>query len=250
MARKRNSKDHAAAAASRLNEQVEQLKDDFISVVSHELRTPLSIAKEGINLILDGIPGPINAEQARVLKSVKINIDRLVRIINNLLDISKIEAGKLEIRKRLADVADLARQAASSYEAKAVEKKVSLKMDLPAEHFLANVDPDMVIQVITNLLDNAVKFTKEGQIKVSMRECGKHIECSVADTGMGISKEDMPKLFEKFQRFGRANGSSERGMGLGLSIAKRIVEMHGGRISAESEPGRGTKVTFTLPKKV
>jgi len=235
----------------RAEEEIKKLikiKSDFISTVSHELRTPLSITKEGISLVLDKVPGDINEKQKGVLQVANNNIDRLSRIINELLDISKIEAGKVKLKKELVDMAVLIRGAASLFELSIKMKGLELKVDIPEKQIDAYIDLDKIYQYFTNLIENAIKFTDKGHIEVSLREKEKEIECVVADTGIGIAGEDLPKVFDKFQQFGRVSGPGEKGTGLGLSITKGIIELHGGRIRAESEPGRGTKFIFNLPK--
>ncbi|MFH1287390.1 MAG: ATP-binding protein, partial [bacterium] len=183
-----------------------------------------------------------------VLITAKDNMDRLTRIINNLLDISKIEAGKTELMKGLIEITSLIKKVATSFESNAKEKGLELRVSLPKEGIEIYADADKMIQVFINLVANAVKFTEKGYIEISVEEKEEIVECSVADTGIGISKDDLPKLFSKFQQFGRVPGSGEKGTGLGLSIAKGIVEMHNGRIRVESESGKGTKFTFTVPK--
>lgn len=228
--------------------QLAALKDEFIGIVSHELRTPLSIVKEGISLVLDSIPGPINSSQAKVLASARANIDRLGRIINNLLDISKIESGKFEVNKSNIDLAEIASQVVASFGQKAKDKGLAIGTDLPSSGAMVYADPDMLTQVITNLIDNALKFTAAGRIEVKVTDEAKRVVCSVADSGPGIARENMPMVFGKFQQFSRTAGPGERGTGLGLAIAKKVVEVHHGRISAQSDIGKGTKITFTLPK--
>ena len=229
--------------------RIEKLKDEFIGTVSHELRTPLSITKEGISLVLDKVPGAINEQQARILTVSKNNIDRLARIINSLLDISRIESGKMVIRQEAFEIISVIRQVIASFELKFKEKSLALLADLPKESINIHGDTDAVIQILTNLIGNSYKFTERGSVTVSAKESGGDIEISVSDTGIGIEEEDMPKLFTKFQQFGRVNGPGDKGTGLGLAIAKGIVLAHGGRIWAESESGKGTKFTFTLPRK-
>jgi len=229
-------------------QKLDKLKTEFVSVVSHELRTPLSITKEGISLVLDKIPGPVNEKQARVLSVAKDNIDRLARIINNLLDISKIEAGKVELKKVNVDITALVRQVMQSFEISAKQKNLGLKMDLPDKNVYAFVDSDRILQVITNLVGNSIKFTENGYIEVILKETAHDFECSVTDTGIGISKTDLPKVFEKFQQFSRTPGAGAKGTGLGLSIVKGIVEMHNGKIFVESELGKGSRFTFIIPK--
>ena len=229
-------------------QELDRLKSDFISTVSHELRTPLAITKEGIGLVLDEIPGKINEKQQKILTTARNNIDRLARIINNLLDMSKIEAGKIGLKKELINIRSLIQQLTFSFEPKVKDKGLELKVNLPKEEIDIYVDADRVMQVFTNLVYNAIKFTKVGFIEVSVRQKDSEVECSVADTGIGISKKDLPEVFSKFRQFGRTADAGEKGTGLGLSIAKGIIDMHGGRIWLESEFGKGTKFTFTLPK--
>jgi len=228
--------------------KIDELKDEFIGTVSHELRTPLSIVKEGISLMLDEIPGKINDQQAKVLNGAKINAERLSRIINDLLDISKIEAGMIEIKKEMVALPDVLSQTIAVFSKKAKDRNVEFRTDFPEGLIQVYADPDRVIQVIANLLDNAIKFTKQGYVEIAARQTKGEVECIVTDTGIGISKDNITKLFRKFQQFERPE-PGETGAGLGLSISKKIVELHGGRIYAESEPGKGTKVTFVLPKK-
>lgn len=235
--------------------RADQIKADFISTVSHELRTPLSITKEGISLVLDKVTGEINEKQEKVLSTARSNIDRLARIIDSLLDISKIEAGKVELKRGLVDIAELIRQAASSFELSLKGKNLELKMNVPEKQIDAFVDPDKLTQVLTNLIGNALKFTDRGYIEISLQEKEKEIECIVADTGLGIGEEDLPKVFSKFEQFGRLPGPGEKGTGLGLAITKGIIELHGGKIWVESPAwpslpaGRqGTKFSFILSK--
>lgn len=230
-------------------QRLDQLKSDFISTVSHELRTPLSITKEGISLVLGKIPGDINEKQAKILVAAKNNIDRLARIINELLDISKIEAGKAELKKGQVDMTGLIREIVSSFGPEVKKKGLSLKLNLPKKGIDIYADRDKIIQVFTNLISNSLRFTEKGYIKISAVERKKEVECTVADTGRGIPEEDLPRAFGKFQQFGRMAGPGEKGTGLGLSIAKGIIEMHRGKIWVESGPGKGTKFNFILPKK-
>ena len=228
--------------------KLDQLKSDFISTVSHELRTPLAIIKEGINLILDKIPGDINEKQFKILDVSRHNIDRLARIINSLLDISKIEAGKVELKKAFVSISDVINQVISAFANKIKQKELELRLDIDSQTDKIYVDADRIAQVVTNLLDNAIKFTDKGYIQISCKDKKDFIECSVADTGTGISKDDLPKVFDKFQQFGRVAGAGDKGTGLGLSIAKNILDMHNGSITIESELGKGTKFTFKLHK--
>jgi len=227
---------------------LDRLKSDFISTVSHELRTPLAITKEGITLIQDGILGKVNEKQAKVLTTARDSIDRLARLITSLLDISKIEAGNVEIKKSLISVTKICAQVASFFESKANDKGLEIRLNLPEAGVDAYADNDKIIQVFTNLVDNAIKFTDQGYIEISVEEKESEIECSVKDTGKGVPKDEISKMFVKFQQIDRVHGDGEKGTGLGLSIAKSIIEMHEGKVWVESEAGQGTKFAFTLPK--
>ena len=229
--------------------KLDKLKSDFVSTVSHELRTPLSISKEGVSLIIDGVLGQINEEQMRVLSIARDNIDRLARIIDGLLDISKIEAGKIELKKRLVNIVSIARQVLNSFELITKEKGIELKLDSSEPEVSVYVDPDRMIQILTNLVGNASKFTEKGYIEIAIRQKEEIVECCISDTGIGIAEENIPKVFGKFEQFGRVSGPGAKGTGLGLAITKAFVEMHKGRIWVESKFGEGTKFIFTLPHK-
>jgi PAS domain S-box-containing protein len=227
--------------------EVDAMKTEFISTVSHELRTPLSITKEGLSLILDKVAGDITEKQEMILTTAKDNIDRLGRLINNVLDISKIEAGKMEVRKERLNIVQLAGHVASTFAMKVKEKNLELHVRFPENVLEVFADRDKMIQVFTNLINNAIKFTPSGHIELSGKIVGDHVECAVTDTGIGISPENLARTFVKFQQFDRVSGSGEKGTGLGLSIAKGIVEMHSGKIWVESELDKGAKFIFTLP---
>lgn len=251
--RKKTEKDlwEAKEGLERTNKelrQLDQLKSDFISTVSHELRTPLAIIKEGMSLLLDKIPGEMNEKQSKILDVSKHNIDRLSRIINSLLDISKIEAGKVGLKKGFISMPDMIKHIALSFENKIRQKGLELKLDIDKSEDKLYADADRIAQVMTNLLDNAIKFTEKGCVEIAYKDKNDTIECSVADTGTGIDKNDLPKVFNKFQQFGRVAGAGEKGTGLGLSIAKSIIDMHHGTMTVESELGKGTKFTFRLHK--
>jgi len=230
-------------------DKLDQLKSDFVSVVSHELRTPLSISKEGISLILDQMLGQVNNKQKNVLNTAKDNIDRLAAIINDLLDISKIEAGKVELKKTLVDISGLVRETRRSWGTQANKKKQRLQISLPKETVNIYIDQYKIIQVMNNLVSNAIKYTPEkGKIKVALEDGKDGVKISVSDSGIGIDKEDLPKAFSKFQQFNRTAGAGSKGTGLGLIICKQIVEMHQGKIGIESQINKGTTVTFWLPQ--
>ncbi|MEW6096307.1 MAG: ATP-binding protein [bacterium] len=230
-------------------EKLDQLKSDFVSSVSHELRTPLTTIKQFTSLISREIPGKINSEQREYLQIISGNIDRLTRIINDLLDISKIEAGRIQLNRAFCDLVTLIHQTTESLRPQVIEKKISMRLLLPKYPLEAYIDPDRITQVLINLLGNALKFTPEGgKIIIKVAEKDQDIEVMVSDTGIGIAKEDLPKIFDKFTQFGREPSERPKGTGLGLAITKHIIEMHRGRIWASSRPAQGSKFTFSLPK--
>ncbi len=228
--------------------QIEQLKNEFVSTVSHELRSPLTIIREGVSQVLEGVVGEVNEDQKRFLSIALEGIDRLRRIVDDLLDISKIEAGKLELKKESTDIVSLVKGVSLSFHLQAQKKGLELKTDLPRGPLVIYVDKDRVVQVFNNLIFNAFKFTEKGRIEISVVDKGNEIECCISDTGIGIAEADLSKIFGKFQQFDQIASSSEKGTGLGLAICKGIVESQGGQIRVQSRLGQGTKVIFTLPK--
>ncbi|MEI8175804.1 MAG: ATP-binding protein [Candidatus Omnitrophota bacterium] len=229
--------------------RINKVKDEFVSIVSHELRTPLSIIKEGISLTLDEVGGKVTPKQKQFLTISKQNIDRLANLINDLLDISKIEAKKITLKKSLIDIRAFIRETALPFETIARERKITLATAVPSEEVSIFIDVDKMTQVLNNLIANALKFTKAGgRITVEVQEHHSNIRISVNDTGIGISKHNIGKLFNKFIQVGRTYGPGEKGTGLGLAISKALVELHGGRIWVESVVGKGSTFHCAIPK--
>lgn len=227
--------------------RIEELKNEFVGIVSHELRTPLTVIKEGVSQVAEGILGKVSADQKHFLSISLEGIERLGRIVDDLLDISKIEVGKLALKREMVDLVGVVKGLVLAFKAKARFKGVEIKTHLPDEEELIYVDEDRMVQVFTNLIENAIKFTEKGLIEISILNKGvEGVECSVSDTGKGISTADLPKVFGKFQQFHRQ--TTEKGTGLGLAICKGIIEGHKGRIWVESRPDEGTKFIFTLPR--
>ena len=224
-----------------------RLKSEFLANMSHELRTPLNAIIGYSQLMLDGIDGELNEQQVADLKRVTTAGSTLLGLINGLLDIAKIEAGRMEIGQEHVDVSaavlkvvDLVRPTA---EAKNVELRTAIPSDLPA----ALADPPRFDQVLTNLLANAVKFTEQGSVTVTARAFGGDIVVSVTDTGIGIAPEAQSYVFDEFRQEDASTTRQYGGTGLGLAIAKKLVELQGGRIWLESTPGVGSTFSFTLP---
>lgn len=230
--------------------KLDQLKSDFVSTVSHELRTPMTIVKESISQVLDGVLGQIKEDQKRVLSIALSHIDRLRRLVNDLLDISKLEAGKVVLNHEVVNLRDLLNEIEGGFQYKVKHKGLELKSEFLGESFEAFIDRDKITQIYTNLIGNSIKFTTEGGVLLTVKEEDGVLECSVKDTGKGIAEEDLPLVFEKFRQFSREAGPGEKGTGLGLAISKALVELHHGKIWVESSLGKGTRVTFTLPKQI
>jgi two-component system, OmpR family, phosphate regulon sensor histidine kinase PhoR len=228
--------------------ELDRLKTEFISTVSHELRTPLTTIRETVSQVLDGILGTTTDQQREFLSICLDDIDRLTRIINDLLDISKIEARKIQLKPQMIDLVAVVKNVSMIFQTRFREKALEIKTSFNRENISVYADKDKIIQVLTNLVGNSLKFTEKGYVQISVDDKEGFVECSVFDTGRGISEEDLPKVFSKFQQFGRVDGPGERGTGLGLSIAKGIIEMHHGKFSVESNLNEWTKFSFTLPK--
>lgn len=228
---------------------LEMLKDEFIGTVSHELRTPLTVMREATSQVHDGMFGPLNEEQKRILTMSMSAMDRLERIISDLLDISKIEAGKFTLKIQPVDMVEVVKEVLTAFRIRLRNKGLTVKENYPAEEIEIHADRDKIIQVLTNLIGNAIKFTDKGGLEISVELRGDEMECSIRDTGKGIGQEDLPKVFSKFEQFDRVPGPGDMGTGLGLAISKGIVERHGGKIWVESKLGQGSRFAFILPRK-
>ncbi|MDD4900191.1 MAG: PAS domain S-box protein [Candidatus Omnitrophica bacterium] len=226
-----------------------EIKSKFTSMVSHELRTPLTAIKEGISLVVDGSTGPLNSEQKDFLGIVKRNVDRLGRLINEVLDFQKLEAGKLEFIMQLNQVNEVAREVFRTMEPLAKNKGLELVIETDENLPKIEFDKDRITQVLTNIVNNSFKFTEKGGIKISTARQNENILVCVKDTGMGIKEEDFSKLFHSFEQLAKEKERKPGGTGLGLAISKAIIERHEGKIWAESEFGKGTTFCFTLPIK-
>src|SRR3990167_8533485 len=223
-------------------------KQEHIATVSHELRTPVTIIRESISQILDGVLGSANREQTSFLRTCLEEIDRLTRIINDLLDVSKLEAGKTVLRREFVDFAALAKQVSQTFKPLARSRGLELKTRFPNREVQLYADPDKTVQLITNLVGNAVKFTEKGFIEVSVSEESGEVVCSVKDTGIGIAPPDQSKIFSKFTQAGKRNERKSKGTGLGLAISKGIAELHEGKLWVTSKLGKGSIFSFSYPK--
>ena len=229
-------------------EKLNHLKSDFVSIVSHELRTPIAIVKESVSQVLEGLFGEVKEEQKEFLEIAVNTSDRLLAIVSELLDLSKIEAGKFDIKPAPFKMKDLVESVITTFRARAKKKEVDLKSQFEKDTIEICADRSKLEQVFVNLLGNALKFTEKGSIEIKVTEEEGEVKCVIQDTGKGISEENLPKLFGKFTQVGELKKGTEKGTGLGLAISKSLVELHGGKIWAESKLGEGTRIIFTIPK--
>ena len=229
--------------------ELDKMKSAFVSNVSHELRTPLTAIKASADNMLDRLIGDLNGKQVGYLTRIKSNSDRLARLINDLLDLSTIEAGKIDLRPTKLSLVTLVKEAAESLRPVATEKLINLTVMSADPGVIAWADRDKVIQVLMNLIGNALKFTPtRGKVTIAVaKDSAAWMQISVTDTGPGIPAEEVNKVFGRFYQIGQAGTQKTQGTGLGLAISKALVEMHGGKIWVESEAGKGSTFFFTLP---
>jgi len=237
-----------AVANERLKE-LDHLKSDFVSHVSHELRTPLTAIKGAVDLVLREIAGPLTEKQIHYLTRVRSNTQHLAGLINDLLDLSKIESGRIEVKSSRVSLTGLVHEAVEALRPVAAEKVIALEASIREPSILVWADRDKINQVLMNLIGNAIKFTPvQGRITVSASRNGEEsVQVSISDTGPGVPPNDREKIFAKFYQIAEVNGENSKGTGLGLAISKALVELHGGKIWVESEPSRGSTFYFTLP---
>lgn len=227
--------------------EVDKMKSDFFSSMSHELRTPLTSIKEGTGLLLEGVGGPVTDRQKRLLAILTEESNRLIGLVNSLLDLSKMEAGMMTYNFERASLAPLINKAMIEIGPLVEAKRIKLEAKID-ELPVMKVDAERVLQAVRNLIGNAVKFTPEGgRVTVSAHRQDGRVEVSVADTGPGIPGEHLATIFEKFQQANPTASYRTRGTGLGLAIVKHIITSHGGKVWAESQVGQGSTFIFVLP---
>ena len=231
--------------------EVDKLKDEFVSLASHELRTPMTIIKSYLWMILEREKSGINEKQKTYLDRAYASTERLINLVNDMLNVSRIESGRLTLNLKSTDIAELANTVYQEMLPKAQELEINLeitKPEVPLPKVL--IDPERIEQVLINLVGNSLKFTpKDGKISISFSTKESFVIITISDTGKGIAKEDLPKLFQKFGMIGNnyLTKQSTQGTGLGLYLSKSIIELHGGKIWVESEgEGKGSKFSFTL----
>jgi PAS domain S-box-containing protein len=233
--------------------QLEQMKAEFVSVVSHELRTPLTSMQAALSLLVEKIIDPTSEEGEAIIQIASDGVDRLVRLVNDILDLERLESGKVRLEKRRCNTADLMTIAVDQMQEMAKQERI--RLDVTANRFEMNADPDRILQVLTNLLSNAIKFAPSDSVVclgvepeiVQDSSAQTYLRFRVKDLGRGIPAEKLDSIFERFQQVDASDSRQKGGTGLGLAICRSIVEQHGGRIWAESYLGQGSTFYFRIP---
>jgi len=230
--------------------ELDTMKDQFLSNVTHELRNPIGAIKQSLSVILEETAGPITEPQKKFLSNANRNLERLGTLIDDILDLAKLEAKKMEVKLQASVITTITNEVCQTLDAWIKSKDISLVNNVPDNLPEINVDPDRIIQVLMNIISNAIKFTPKGgtiTLGAQLSEKGDQIKISVTDTGVGIAKNDLTMIFGKFQQAKNRSSADTSGTGLGLAIAQEIVQLHKGEIHVDSEEGKGTTFTFTLP---
>jgi PAS domain S-box-containing protein len=228
--------------------ELDQLKADFLNAASHELRTPLTSIKGYAEFLEDGVGGPLTDDQREHVRQIQAGTQRLGRIVDDMLDFARLEAGVFQLQPLRMDLARVVTAEVASLRPLALEKQVTLELCEPARALVATADPTRVGQVLLNLVGNAIKFTPAGgHVAVEMGSRDGHVRVEVRDNGIGIPPECHERVFEKFYQVNPSSTREHGGAGLGLAISKALVEAHGGQIGLDSTPGQGSTFWFTLP---
>ncbi|PYO01420.1 MAG: hypothetical protein DMD91_07795 [Candidatus Rokuibacteriota bacterium] len=224
--------------------QVDQLKESFLATVSHELRSPLTSMREAAHLLNEEVAGTLNPKQARLVAIIGDSTERLLRLVNQILDLSRMRAGRLPLARRTLDLSQVAERGVNELRPQAAEGHVAVSVERVGQNFEAAVDEDKLVQVVINLVANAIRFTPAGRVTVRVVDAGPEVELHVEDTGVGIPASALPRIFEMYQQAHGQRG----GTGLGLAIVRGVVEAHGGRVTVESQEGKGSRFTVLLPR--
>ncbi|MCK4517069.1 MAG: hybrid sensor histidine kinase/response regulator, partial [Spirochaetaceae bacterium] len=228
--------------------KLSELKDEFLGIAAHDMRTPLTVIKGWSDLFLEGMLGDLNSEQSEAIESISQQVRTMLELINDLLDVTKIESGKVQLNLGKHKIQDVIDQHWKSYSLLATKKAITLHKEVHDDLPEIPLDKERISQVLNNLLSNAFKFSPRGSlITVSAELCEDGITVAVMDTGVGIPEEAMHKMFKKFSQAGPRATEGEKGTGLGLAIVKKIVEMHEGTVGVKSKVGEGSTFSFTRP---
>ncbi|MCX5789317.1 MAG: ATP-binding protein [Elusimicrobia bacterium] len=235
----------AAVRDVTVEKQLDKMKEEFLQSITHDLRNPVGSAIGFAEFLLKGVVGTLNDQQKSMVESIRKACTRLLAMVNNILDLAKLEAGRMELKLKEVSVAEVAARAIGLLGSLAQRRGLKVALEAPSE-FKLEADGDLLERVITNLAGNAIKFAAEdGQVKVTVSDEPEHVKVCVADDGEGVPPEHLERIFEKFEQ---VPGQRKGGTGLGLTICRHIVEAHLGQIWAESEPGKGARFLFRIPK--
>jgi signal transduction histidine kinase len=228
---------------------LDQLKSDFLATMSHELRTPLTSVIGYSDMLLSGMTGEVSEKQKGFLRSILTSAEALLNLINDILDLTRIEAGKLELNLEPVELRSVLISVISVAKPRARDKKIQISTFLPTDLPTLQADPAKLGQILLNLLTNAIKYTHEmGKVGIEARALSTGVvEIRVTDTGIGIQREDIPRVFERFTQIDSSSTRNQGGTGLGLTITRDLIELHGGTIKVQSQLGKGTSFTFTIP---
>ena len=226
--------------------KLNELKNEFLSVVSHDLRSPLSTIGGYVNYLLK--KGNFNDTESRYLLIIKDISENLYKLVNELLDVSKIETGTIQLNREETDIAELVNTSINNFLILAVDKNNKIELFNRLADSRVNIDRMKILQVLNNLINNAIKFTENGNISVFLEEIDSYISVSVEDTGVGINPEVVEGIFHAYSYFQKAGTRGESGTGLGLVICKRFVELHGGSIRVSNSPEKGSRFEFIIPR--
>lgn len=224
--------------------RIDETKEEFYATLSHELRSPLTSVREAAHLLRDGVPGPLNAKQSRLVTVIGNSTDRLLRLVNQMLELSRLRAGVLPLAQETVDVARVVARAVEELRPQAEEAGLSLTRERVGERFDVRGDEDRLVQVVVNLVANAIRFTPQGgRVTVALVDAGSEVEIRVEDTGVGIPSAALSRIFDSW----RQAHSDRGGTGLGLAVVRGVVLAHGGRVTVESQEGKGSRFTVLLP---
>jgi signal transduction histidine kinase len=227
--------------------QHDEMKEEFFATLSHELRSPITSVREAAHLLADGIPGPLAPKQLRLVDIIRRSTDRLLRLVNQILDVSRLRAGLLPLERVPVDLERLVARAVDELRPQADEGGVTLERERVGTRFTVMGDEDRLVQVVVNLLANAVRFTPAGgRVIVRVVDAAEECEVQVEDTGVGIPAAELPHIFEAYRQAHLGKG----GTGLGLAIVRGLVQAHGGRVTVESQPGKGSRFSVLLPREI